>query len=506
MKYRNIKIGALALSLAMVSVSCSRDFTETVFNESEIASSWKSVDQMHSFVLGALIDMRSTYYYGRDFSIYAEVRSDAMFSNGASAYFNTVYNYTMQASDAYATNTYSQIYKVIAKANNLINFDINSLENAEANKAKATYYVGQAYALRAQGFFDLLRLYGQKYIGGTEGIVMPLTYDPLNKQGRSSVAEVEKQIEADFTAALNKMSSTKGVDNPSNRTEISINAVKALMLRYYLYKEDYAKVSTLVNEIVASNNYKVIDKDALVNSWTTSGTSANSIFELYYGDAAMPGASSYAYVLNNGGYANVEVRKAAYNDYVNNDARKSLIVENDKGQYFLDNKFPDLRGGTAVRIVRYEEVLLNGAEAEFKLGNKDQALEYYKMILENRLSDITIDLTNKEEVDYYKQKLKTDLVVLIDNAISKDEKSLKITIKQQLDVITSITFEDIMSERSKELIGEGFRMWDLLRWGKEVPRPTGASTDKNRTIFPMPRVETDLAGSLVTANPGYDNY
>ncbi|QCX53446.1 RagB/SusD family nutrient uptake outer membrane protein [Elizabethkingia sp. JS20170427COW] len=461
MKYRNIKIGALALSLAMVSVSCSRDFTETVFNESEIASSWKSVDQMHSFVLGALIDMRSTYYYGRDFSIYAEVRSDAMFSNGASAYFNTVYNYTMQASDAYATNTYSQIYKVIAKANNLINFDINSLENAEANKAKATYYVGQAYALRAQGFFDLLRLYGQKYIGGTEGIVMPLTYDPLNKQGRSSVAEVEKQIEADFTAALNKMSSTKGVDNPSNRTEISINAVKALMLRYYLYKEDYAKVSTLVNEIVASNNYKVIDKDALVNSWTTSGTSANSIFELYYGDAAMPGASSYAYVLNSGGYANVEVRKSAYAAYDADDARKGLIEQNSNGQYFLDNKFPDINGGaTAVRIVRYEEVLLNGAEAEFKLGNTAKALEYINLIRVNR----------------------------------------------NLPAAITLTMEDIMAERSKELIGEGFRMWDLLRWGKEIPRPSGASTDKNRTIFPMPRVETDLAGSLVTANPGYDNY
>lgn len=71
---------------------------------------------------------------------------------------------------------------------------------------------------------------------------------------------------------------------------------------------------------------------------------------------------------------------------------------------------------------------------------------------------------------------------------------------------TSVTMESIMAERSKELIGEGFRMWDLLRWGIEVPRPAGANKDKNLTAFPMPRVETDLLVLLVKANPGYDNY
>ena len=103
---------------------------------------------------------------------------------------------------------------------------------------------------------------------------------------------------------------------------------------------------------------------------------------------------------------------------------------------------------------------MDGAEAEFKLGNTAKTLEYLNMILENR----------------------------------------------GLDKATSITMESIMAERSKELIGEGFRMWDLLRWGVEVPRPAGANKDKNLTAFPMPRVETDLSGTLVKGNPGYDNY
>ncbi len=127
-------------------------------------------------------------------------------------------------------------------------------------------------------FFDLLRLYGQKYTGGNDGIVLPLAFDPLNKQGRVSIAEAEKQIEADFEAALTKMESSKGFDRPTTkRSEISINAVKALAARYYLYKNNYTKVRSLVNDIVASNNYKVIEKDALVASWEASGSAMNSI-------------------------------------------------------------------------------------------------------------------------------------------------------------------------------------------------------------------------------------
>lgn len=457
MKYLNIKTGVLALSLALTSVSCSRDFTETVFNESEIASSWKSVGQMHSFVLGALVDMRSQYYYGKDFSIYAEVRSDHMFSNGNSAYYNTVANYEMTSADAYATNTYKQIYRVVAKANNLVNFDISKLDNADANNAEATYYVGQAYALRAQSFFDLLRLYGQKYTGGNEGIVLPLKFDPLNKQGRSSIAETEKQIEADFDVALSKMEGAKWFDGVDNR-ELSINAVKALAARYYLYKNNYAKVQSLVNDIVASRKYEVMQKDNLISSWAASGSAKNSIFELAYGEVAQPGAASYAYIMNSGGYANTVVKPETVKTYAPNDVRL-MLIENVKGNYFLNKKFPSLTGATSIRIVRYEEVVLDGAEAELKLGNTTKALGYLNMILENR----------------------------------------------GLDKATSVTMDDVMAERSKELIGEGFRMWDLLRWGKEVPRPTGANNDKNLTIFPIPRVETDLSGTMVKGNPGYDN-
>ncbi|OPC01244.1 glycan metabolism protein [Elizabethkingia ursingii] len=458
MKFSNIKIAALAVTLATVSFSCSSDFTETVFNQDEIAGDWKTPDQMHSFVLGAYVDMRSANYYGKDFQLLAEVRSDEMFSNGASGYYRTVYNYTMTSADAYALNTYDKVYKVIAKANSVINFDINKLQSSAAVKDKANYYVGQAFALRAQGFFDLLRLYGQKYTGGETGVVLPLKYDPSVKQGRASIVEVEKQIENDFTSALQKMTGAPGIDNPENRTELSVNGLKGLMTRYYLYKQDYSKVSALANDIVSSGKYKVIDKDAFVNSWTVNGAANNSIFELAFGKEGMTGSTSYGNMINSGGYGNVVIKPTLYNEYASEDVRRNVIKEV-KGTYYLDGKYPNITGSDNVRIVRYEEVILNGAEAEVKLGNQAKALEYYNMIVTNR----------------------------------------------GLSAAANVTLEDIQLERSKELLGEGFRMWDMLRWGKTIERPITAKTDIRLLAFPIPRVETDLSGTLVTSNPGYDN-
>lgn len=54
MKFKNIKIAALAFTLSVVTFSCSRDFTETVFNQDEIAGDWKTTDRDAFICIGCL--------------------------------------------------------------------------------------------------------------------------------------------------------------------------------------------------------------------------------------------------------------------------------------------------------------------------------------------------------------------------------------------------------------------------------------------------------------------
>lgn len=472
------KLSILSISMFATLSSCSNDFVDREFEQSVIQTDLSTVQEVQSFVRGAYVSMRASTYYGRDFTAYGEVRSDEMASTGASGYFNTVRQYTILSTDAYARDTYNQIYTMVAKTNIVINTDISKLTGTAQDLAKAEYYQGQAYALRAQGFFDLLRLYGQKYTGSAKqlGIVTPLKYDPKAKQARKTVAETEAQIEADFNKALTVMTSQSAYDVPSNKTELSINALKVLMSRYYLYKGDYAKVRSLINDVYLK--YSVAARDLYQPSfdYTLRGAAPNSIFELEVGTDSSLSTSSYNQVLSVNGYYNLVVLPSSYNLYATNDVRKGLIsylsAANGTKYYFLSagskGKYLNRTGADNIKMVRYEEALLNGAEAELNGGDATKALTYYKLILANRLSDTSTQ-----------------------------------TVAQQLADITSVSLSDIKIERRKELLGEGFRQWDLLRWGDTSFKPS--TVDMNKLAFPIPRAETDIIGTLVESNPGYDN-
>lgn len=473
------KIGVISLGVLTAATSCSNDFVDREFQQSVIQSDLKTVQEVQSFVRGAYVSMRSSTYYGRDFLAFGEIRSDEMLSNGGSGYYNTVRQYNMTSSDAYARDTYNQIYTMVGKTNIVINTDLTKLTGTVADIAKAEYYQGQAYALRAQGFFDLLRLYGQKYTGGTLGVVTPTKYDPKALQARSTIAETEAQIEADFNKALQKMTAQATNDTPSNKTELSINALKVLMSRFYLYKGDYAKVRSLTNELYGK--YTVVARDLYQPSFdfTLRGAAPNSIFELEVGTDSSLSTSSYNQMLSVNGYRNIVVTDATRLLYASNDIRASLIsrlsvsgVVSNYLSYSTRGKYLNRTGADNIKLIRYEEVLLNGAEAELNGGDPAKALKYYKEILANRLGPITVGTTVT-------------------------------SVQQQLDAITSVTLNMIKVERRKELLGEGFRQWDQLRWGDTSFKP--ATVNINQLAFPIPRAETDITGTPVVSNPGYDN-
>jgi len=174
----------------------------------------------------------------------------------------------------------------------------------------------------------------------------------------------------------------------------------------------------------------------------------------------------------------MKVLSALRSSYSTNDIRlagiTSGLVLNGKYANTFDN----------IKVVRFEEVLLNGAEAELMPGGDPaKALLYYKAILSNRLTDT------------YNQ----------DGTINK-------TLQQQLDEITSVTLANIYQEKKKEFVGEGHGMFDLLRRGQGITqRNTSGAAVRVRNVgdnllaFPIPRAEINVPGSLVVQNPSYSN-
>lgn len=466
MKKSILKYAFICLSAGVIT-SCSNDFIETEFYQSIEQRPLVSIEELESTVRGQYNAMRSASYYGCDFPMIAEIRSDNMFSNNASGYYNTVSNYSMLSNDAYASGPYTQMYRTVALANLVINnvsptpLTWKSSTDPVAISNKENYIKGQSYAARALAFFDALRLYGQEYAGGTTGVVIPTKYNPEALQPRASVAQTRTQIEADFDKAISLM--IPSLDNYTDKTVLNSLAVKTLMSRYYLYKGDYSRVRQLVNEVVAANKYSVIGRGDYANSFKST-SAQNSMFELAIGTLGDLGTTSTSYKLlvAPNGYGNMKVLPALRLLYNTNDIRLAGITTG----FVLNGKYVNTFDN--IKLVRYEEVLLNGAEAELNGGDPAKALTYYNTILQNRILNYT--------------------------------------------PAVSVTLNDIYNEKKKEFVGEGHGMFDLLRRGQPITQRNTAGAavtvrniGNNLLAFPIPRAEINVPGTPVTQNPGYSN-
>ena len=480
---KNIYHLALIVSLILFS-SCSKDFTETQFFQSDSASEGiTSVEQLSSLLRGAYVSMRDANYLGCNYRAYAEVRSDEMHYLFNAPSLTEVATYTLSGQDVYSPPefTWKTIYQVVASANIVLSApddlpwgegNTPQERTNEVKKLKA-----QAYTVRALAFFDLLRLYGQKYTGGTLGIVLPTRYDANARSTRATIAQTEAQIEADFQKALElfgQVANSQGrtiVDlvDPAHKNYISPLAVKALQSRYYLYKGEWQRAAECAQEVILSGMYQPASTTELRSSFQKANT-PNSVFELTVGVNGSLFTQSYDFLINSQGAGELAVPQQTQLLYDPSDVRASLIVLEDifgRDMCYLNNKFSDLQGNSNIKVIRYEEVLLNAIEALLHSGDDETALTLYNELRGQR----------------------------------------------GLSEVTSVSLDELKKERVRELLGEGFRYWDLLRWGDTVPQgnidgsfsPSNNKTVPNRLFaFPIPQTERMSPNSKgVQQNEGY---
>lgn len=476
---RKIIYTFLSLTTGFALTSCSKDFTETQFHQGEQMAPLSSVEQLTSFVNGTYVKMRDVYYLGSYYRAYGEVRSDEMYNTEKTGRLLGVSTYTMKTTEQEAESTWKAIYRVIGNANIAINAADNltwggSNDPIEiANEIKRLK--GQAYTVRALALFDLLRLYGQQYAGGTLGVPIPLQYDPNASSTRATVAQTEAQIESDLNRANALFEAIGDVVEQTSSSEknyISPLALKAIASRYYLYKGDYAKVAELSEEIISSGKYAVAAKDDLQGTFSKPDA-GNSVFELTVGTTSSLSSDAYDYLVHySPGYAQLAVSEQAVALYEANDVRRTFITSGVLGgqtKYFLNNKFYGLQGSNNIKVIRYEEVLLNAIEAHLNTddtdGTGDKTKGYYNTLRHERgLSDVS-----------------------------------------------AVTLDDLKKERVRELVGEGQRYWDLLRWAAAIPQLNSAgNVVRSRNIgdkllaFPIPKSEVDSPNSGgVSQNEGY---
>ena len=428
------------------------DLDPTLEQDKDIDGSINTAQDMEGILKGAYNRMTSSVYYGRDFIINNEVRTDNTFANGNSGRFSTEAAFLYTADNN--PGIWTQAYSVIATANILIGTD---LENIEGDQGYAKHVQGQAYAIRALAHFDLLKQYGEQTTGGTLGIPYITEFKSSNTTpSRNTVEEVKAAIFSDLNTAFSLMGDAYF---DSSKEFMSRYTAKAIESRVAIYFGMWNEAKSAAEAVINSGLYQVIAGDQFVASYAGDG-SQNSIFELAFSNTDNLGGNSLGFIYKGDTYGDIEVLPNVEDLYTDGDVRLGILgIE--LGKLRNLGKYPDLNGWDNVMLCRYEEVILNYAEALFETGG--DAASALNMI------------TSKRGIDNY----------------------------------TTVTKEDILNERRRELIFEGFRYDDLMRTNSGVEKvdfeqniaetiPAG----DYRLAMPIPIVELDANANMVQ-NRGY---
>jgi hypothetical protein len=449
-------IGILATGL----ISCSEDFLDPELQQTKkFDEALETATDLHNAVKAVYANMNTAEYYGRDYIVFGEVRSDNTANDFGTGRYINVSNFQMIQSDGYATTTWDNIYECIQQANIVIQADVSG------DAAEIDYYKGQAYALRGLLYFDLMRLYSTMFVTGYDlGIPLVTEYDETGSSeppARATIAQTRTQIEDDFTEALSLMDPAFD----GTKQEMSVDGAKALFSRYYLYTGQYTQAMNWAYDVLTNPNYSYQYTDpSLYQVMWTNDEANESIFEMAFTNTDRLNTTSVGYMWDPRGYGDFTFTTDLTSIYGANDVRYPTISGG------IPVRYQDLNGNYNIRVIDYPEVVLNYVEAAFHEGDPNgDALTWLNELANNRnLNDVP-------------------------------------------NTYASLTLDNILLERRKETAGAGHRYFDLIRNGMDIPAVSDSHLSSDIPYgdpvlaFPIPEVELDANDKINNEdqNPGY---
>jgi hypothetical protein len=432
------------------------------------------------------------------------------------AEINTEFETFQYSKDDWAPNTYwNDRYYMINQANKLL-FFADSLHLTDPASLRN---VGEAYFFRAYCFFDLVKTYGDVPL-----INFYYTNPSAGVKPKSPASAVYAQIDADLAKAATYLPLNWEVANnniyPGRLTK---GAANTLWAQTYLFRQQWGTVLALCTQVENSAQYNLMPNFPDVWKDGLNGAGKNgkeSIWEeqSYVGPNNTPdkgvdfgtcqnvrqgGASN---VWNLGWGWNVPTQKLE-TDWPNTDPRKRQTIlysgQSDGGpaqggygatlppyapgssldQPYWNKKVysdPQMRQFTGEifqsggarwinhRILRYADVLLMHAEASNESGDGATAAVYLEKIRNRASGNLGAGRTIVPVIPFV------------------DKAQMRAAIK---------------NERRWEFAMEGYRFYDLVRWGDAIAELGSLGYTNRCRFYPIPQKAIDLSGGVLVQNP-----
>ena len=384
--------------------------------------------------------------------------------------------------------------------------DLDDEERLEANR-----YVAETKFARAYYYYYLFDHFCESYTEAkkdtpAKGLPLVTVFHPpadlASYPGRSTMAETFKLIDDDLKDAYDGLTAYEAAASyPIEPMAAYVNSyiVRALQARLALLRGDWDTAITKANEIIDSGYYELADIEDYTAMWVND-ESTELIFRPVstkaergissIGGAYIDGNPEMAYYIPT--YTNL------YEAYDDDDIRfeafftgRSLRANATSYQAYVFNKYPGnpaLNEGQTNDLMnmgkpfRLSETYLILAEAACEAGDETTANDALNAIRSHRIEGYTDETYSGEDLR-----------------------------------------QEIRAERAKELIGEGFRMSELRRWGlgfsRDASYPINPAVEEiftvvdtqveykagdYRYVWPIPSTEMENNPQLKgQQNPGY---
>jgi starch-binding outer membrane protein, SusD/RagB family len=342
--------------------------------------------------------------------------------------------------------------------------------------------------------------------------------DPASKKlPRSTAVQVYAQIEKDLTEAATDLPARAVTVSENMLGRLTKGSAYALLAKASLYQKKYAEAIAAANKVIALGEYN-LTADYYENFRQNKPNTIESLCEVQHNDNAVVdngggwGADAFDGSTSaikmqacEGGWGQNRPTTDLYNSFESSDIRRKYVAATDAdvidgvtmcgtpaspsiAKFIILGKGP---GGVGPRddvspinrvLVRYADVLLIKAEALAASAAPASAApsEAITELLKVR-NRVGLTSPNATQLGTY-------------------------TAEQLL--------RFIRDERRKELGMEGWRLFDLRRWGADSARnalirvgkinTTDRIWDNKYLLYPIPQSEIDLSGGAVQQTPGYN--
>lgn len=458
------------LLLSGILPSCKKSFLDQPpLTSIDTGEALKTDVDLLTAVTGTYAGTRVAELYGRALPLLGDLQADNVFiSSRNSGRFTQHNNYSFVINNADVLGVWTQAYTVILRANNIINSTPTVTVAANVDQ-----YKGEAYALRALMYFELVKTFAKPYTDdpSSPGVPIVLDFDIDRKPQRSTVDQVYTQILADLEKAYSLMS-----QKPTT-ARFSKYAARALEAKVNLFKGTAASNLLAFNqavEVINNSGTSLLAASNFTTYWEAvaaqaSSTPTETLLEIISDQVDNAGFDELPNFYVQSGYGDALTTKAFYDTYATTDVRKSLILvgsrEGAEDPAYIVNKYPNVSSKGGKKILRISDLYLIAAEAAYNLGRPADATTYLQTLVAQRSPNEPV--------------VETGAALL----------------------------ERIITERRKELAFEGDRFHTLNRLKRDIigrnnrTAPTVLYTNFRR-VAPIPQSEKDRNPTIVQ-NPGW---